>query len=174
MPTNVHQWNVQLPTPGNDVAPAAPPGTTSGSNFRAFLGYGLLRPFRRDRKTDFAAAGGEALVRSCVGQILGTLCSDPTGLHQGELPWRPEFGSLLYFLRFKKGPMLQELGRVYVAQALARWEPRVQLSASQISFDDSTRILTISVRYNVIDKNVPGNAVILRDVEQTVSLPLAA
>ena len=37
-----------------------------------FLGFGLLRPFRRDRKADFAAAGGEALLRSAVGQILGT------------------------------------------------------------------------------------------------------
>jgi hypothetical protein len=31
-----------------------------------FLGFGLLRPVRRDRKADFAAAGGEALVRSAA------------------------------------------------------------------------------------------------------------
>jgi hypothetical protein len=40
-----------------------------------FLGFGLLRPFQRDLRSDFAAAGGERLIRSAVGQILGTMGS---------------------------------------------------------------------------------------------------
>ena len=39
------------------------------------FGFGLLRPFQRDRRSDFAAAGGERVVRSAVGQVLGTIGS---------------------------------------------------------------------------------------------------
>jgi len=138
----------------------------------SFLGTGLLRPFRRDQKLDFASASGETLVRACVGQILGTMCANDTGTVQGELPWRPEFGSLLYYLKHHKGPLLQQLAQVYVARALARWEPRVVITASQVTLSET--LLTIRIRYNVIDRNVPGNQVVLRDIDQTISIPLAA
>lgn len=134
-----------------------------------FLGFGLLRPFRRDRKADFAAAGGEALVRSAVGQILGTMSS--SDFTQGELPWRTEFGSLLHLLRHQKNDaVLQELARVHVADALKRWEPRVQLTSVQVTRerDRGENVLAIRLRYNVIDRNVPGNNVIVAGVEQTV------
>jgi hypothetical protein len=38
-----------------------------------FLGFGLLQPFQRDGRADWVAAGGEPLIRSAVGQILGTI-----------------------------------------------------------------------------------------------------
>lgn len=134
-----------------------------------FLGFGLLRPFRRDRKADFAAAGGEALVRSAVGQILGTMAS--SDFTQGELPWRTEFGSLLHLLRHQKNDaVLQELARVHVADALKRWEPRVQLTSVQVTRerDRGENVLAIRLRYNIISANVPGNNVIVAGVEQTV------
>lgn len=62
-----------------------------------FLGFGLLRPLRRDQKADFAAAGGGQFIRSAVGQILGTVGS--SDFTQRELPWRTDFGSLLHVLR---------------------------------------------------------------------------
>jgi phage baseplate assembly protein W len=134
-----------------------------------FLGFGLLRPFRRDRKADFAAAGGEALVRSAVGQILGTMAS--SDFTQGELPWRTEFGSLLHLLRHQKNDaVLQELARVHVADALKRWEPRVQLTSVQVTRerDRGENVLAIRLRYNIISANVPGNNVILQGIEQLV------
>lgn len=134
-----------------------------------FLGFGLLRPFRRDRKADFAAAGGEALVRSAVGQILGTMAS--SDFTQGELPWRTEFGSLLHLLRHQKNDaVLQELARVHVADALKRWEPRVQLTSVQVTreHDRGENVLAIRLRYNIISANVPGNNVLIAGVEQTV------
>jgi hypothetical protein len=134
-----------------------------------FLGFGLLRPFRRDRKADFAAAGGEALVRSAVGQILGTMAS--SDFTQGELPWRTEFGSLLHLLRHQKNDaVLQELARVHVADALKRWEPRVQLTSVQVTRerDRGENVLALRIRYNIISANVPGNNVILAGMEQTV------
>ena len=138
---------------------------------QAFLGFGLLRPFRRDQKADFAASGAEQVIRSAVGQILGTVGS--SDFTQGELPWRTEFGSLLHLLRHQKNDrVLQELARVYVVDALKRWEPRVVVTAVQVAREqqDGENVLAIRLRYNVISTNVPGNNVILPGIEQTVML----
>jgi len=134
-----------------------------------FLGYGLLRPFRRDRKADLAAGGGEALIRSAVGQILGTMAGSE--YTQGELPWRTELGSLLHLLRHQKNDaVLQELARVHVVDALKRWEPRVQVTSVKVTRErqDGESVLAIRLRYNIISANTPGNNVILAGIEQTV------
>ena len=137
----------------------------------AHLGFGLLRPFRRDEKNDFANAGGAALVRSAVGQILGTRsAADYT---QGELKWNTEFGSLLYFLRHINNDVaLQELAKLRVVEALKRWEPRLLVKAVDISkestADGDDNVLVIRLVYDLIDTNVPGNNVILPDIEQRV------
>ena len=134
-----------------------------------FLGFGLLRPLQRDQKADFAAAGGEQLIRSAVGQILGTIgSSDST---PGELPWRTDFGSLLHRLRHQKNDnLLQELARVYVVDALKRWEPRVVVTEVQLSREqhDGKNVLAIHLRYNVISTNTPESDVILGAIEQRV------
>jgi phage baseplate assembly protein W len=136
-----------------------------------FLGFGLLRPFRRDQKADFAAAGGAAVVKSAVGQVLGTIGASE--FTQGELPWRTEFGSLLHLLRHQKNDhVLQELARVYVVDALKRWEPRVVVTSVDVTRDDQSgeNILTIRIRYNILSTNTPGNNVLLSGVEQTIQL----
>ena len=136
-----------------------------------FLGNGLLRPFRRDQKADFAAAGGEEVIKSAVGQVLGTMGS--SDFTQGELPWRTEFGSLLHLLRHQKNDhVLQELARVYVVDALKRWEPRVQVTSVEVTRErlEGENVLAIRVRYNVISTNTPGNNVIVAAVEQTVQV----
>jgi phage baseplate assembly protein W len=135
------------------------------------LGRGLSIPFRRDRQRDFAAASGEALVRSAVAQVLGTVgASDFT---QGELPWRTEFGSLLHLLRHQKNDVaLREMAKVYVQDALRRWEPRImvtRLDAERLE-DSAGSKLVLRLRYNVIQRNVPGNQVLLEGIEQTIAL----
>jgi phage baseplate assembly protein W len=92
---------------------------------------------------------------------------------QGELPWRTEFGSLLHLLRHQKNDaVLQELARVHVADALKRWEPRVQLTSVQVTAerDPGENVLALRIRYNVISANTPGNNVIVAGVEQAVVL----
>ena len=131
--------------------------------------HGLLGPFRRDRKQDFAAGDGDALVRSAVGQILGTMAASE--FTQGEMPWRTEFGSLLHLLRHQKNDaVLQELARVHVADALKRWEPRVQLTSVQVTREPDRRenVLAIRLRYNIISTNVPGGDVSAGDLESTI------
>ena len=136
-----------------------------------FLGFGLLRPFVRDQKLDFASAGGVKLIQSAVGQILGTVgASDFT---QGELDWRTEFGSTLHLLRHQNNDdVLQELARIFVIEALRRFEPRIILTETRVTREskDGENVLAIRIRYNVIDTNVPGNNVLLEGVEQTVTV----
>lgn len=134
----------------------------------AFLG--LIRPFQRDGRADFAAATGEQLIRSAIGQILGTIgASDAT---PGELPWRTEFGSLLYRLRHQKNDaVLQELARVYVVDAVKRWEPHIVITAVQIQREplDGENVLAIRLQYDVVSSNLSGN-VVLSGIVQTVRL----
>ena len=129
---------------------------------------GLIRPFQRDGRSDIAAATGEQLIRSAIGQILGTIgASDTT---PGELPWRTEFGSLLYRLRHQRNDaVLQELARVYVVDALKRWEPRIVVTAVEIRRErqGGENVLAIRLRYDVVSTTTPATSVALSGIEQT-------
>lgn len=162
----LYSWTLATPAPV-EVAPVVAALAARAPD--DFLGRGLVAPLRRDLKNDFATASGAALVRACVLQILGTWCSsEPTA---GELPWRPEFGSQLFLLRHRNNNVaLAEVARAYVAEAIARWEPRVTVTEVAIRAVD--RELRIDVTFEVIDRNTPGNAVVLP--EQTVTLALSA
>jgi phage baseplate assembly protein W len=133
----------------------------------AFLGFGLIRPFRRI-KSDFASTGGRSLVESAAGQILGTRASGET--MQGEIPWRPEFGSRFYLLKHRKGPAVAELALVYAREAFQRWEPRLTVTAVEAVFDTQRRATAIRIRFELIDQNVPGNQVIVDNGELEVPL----
>jgi phage baseplate assembly protein W len=86
----------------------------------ALVGRGIVRPFQRDEKADYANATGRRLVLSNVGQVLGT----PVG----SIPWRRAFGSRLYLLRHRPDhPAFRSLARFFAAEALGRWERRVRV-----------------------------------------------
>jgi phage baseplate assembly protein W len=93
---------------------------------------------------------------------------------QGEVKWRPTFGSRLYLLKHKKGPSLPAMAQFYVADALSRWEPRVTNVRVTATFFPSQLMLTIDLLYDVIARNVPGNMVLFPGVTQTVNVPMAA
>lgn len=142
---------------------------------KAYLGYGLLAPFVRDQKGDFANAGGVELVKSCVAEVLGTDCASEDGKVQGELPWDPEFGSLLFLLRHRQmDEVLVQVARVYIADALRRWEPRVRLSDVQFEKVKSSETVQIPdaflvhLTYDFISENSDANQVVLSDINQTV------
>lgn len=82
------------------------------------------------------------------------------------------FGSLLHVLRHQKNDaVLQELARIHVVDALKRWEPRVRVTSVQVSRErqDGENVLSIRVRYDLIDRQVPGNNVLIPDIEQVVT-----
>ena len=55
---------------------------------------GLLIPFRRDEKRDFANGTDDELQRSKARQE--ALTDGPSPTTQGELPWRTRFGSSFF------------------------------------------------------------------------------
>ena len=87
---------------------------------------GLLVPFRRDKKRDFASGVGADLLRSDAEQALGT--------QPGELAWRTEFGTELDRLRHRGNTeIVRELGRVYTRDAIKRWLPTAELTKFSIT-----------------------------------------
>ena len=108
------------------------------------LVQGLLTPFRRDRKRDFASGSGADLLASKVRQALMTRGATPRS--SGELPWRTAFGAGLDLLRHQRNDAaLAELARVYVRDALRRWVPEVDLIEAAVARDDAT--IQLRVRY---------------------------
>ncbi len=144
--------------------------------FADIIGFGILTPFRRG-PSDFVAGGDVAFLQSMIGQVLGTAAS--SDYTQGELPWRPEFGSLLHFLRHRpNNATTAELARVYVTEALARWVPQVRLKdvalERKVDSNGEETILLVRIVYDIVGLSRPGNAVLVPDVSQAVTLALAA
>lgn len=107
------------------------------------FGRGILRPFLRDEKNDFANAAGEQNVRACIGQILGT--------RKGEIRWRRAFGADLHLLLHRpQNPALEDYAALLVRNALQRWEPRAQLRSVKVERREPG-VLSLEVRYNLVD-----------------------
>ena len=105
---------------------------------------GLLVPFRRDRKRDFATGTGADLLGSKVLQAVMTVGATPRS--SGELPWRTSFGAGLDLLRHQRNDAaLAELARVQVRDALRRWVPEAELVGVDVAREDAT--LTLRVRF---------------------------
>lgn len=142
------------------------------------LGFGLIAPFQRDQKGDFANSGGLTLIKSSIRQILGVRGADERT--QGELPWRTEFGSVLHRLRHSNNDeALEDIAQVFVADAIARFEPRVSLLDVEFERKDHeifgpNTILVIRVFFNVITEDNARNNVIIPDQVVEVDLPLLA
>lgn len=133
---------------------------------------GLLRPFRRDQKNDFANGAGRELFQSRVGQILGTKCTSAVG--PGELRWRPEFGSRLHLLRHKKiTPINRELARFYAQEAIGRWDSRVVVTSCTLARNASApaelarRALVVNITFDVVSRG----AVLAKGLTASTTLP---
>ncbi len=114
---------------------------------------GLLVPFRRDRKRDFATGNGDELLASKVLQVLATEGAGPRT--SGELPWRTAFGTPLHLLRHQRNEhALAELARIYVRDALRRWVPEAELVSVTASRDGATLRLRVRFRTPLFHREV--------------------
>lgn len=161
---------VDVPATQSPAAAALPP-LSSRDPLAPFLGYGLITPFQRDRKDDFAQDGGAKLVASAVRQVLGTRGATQTS--QGELPWRTEFGSQLHLLRHVNNDQVAaELARVYVTEAITRWEPRANVTNVEVvpqstpEFGPLSR-MQIRVSYDV-QQPEPGSGAVVLSSQSTI------
>jgi phage baseplate assembly protein W len=106
---------------------------------------GLLTPFRRDRKRDFASDDGDDLLASKVLEVLAT--EGATARSSGELPWRTAFGTPLQLLRHQNNDVaLTELARVYVRDAFRRWLPEATLVSVAVARDGPVLALRVQFR----------------------------
>lgn len=138
----------------------------TGEAFTQGVGVrGLMRPFHRSG-SDLESDTGAALVMANVGQILITECDGPDG--PGELPWRPEFGSVLRLLRLRQNSAaLAEQARAFVAGAVKRWEPRCRVTQVTVQRDGTT--LSLLVRWDLL-ANKGGGLVLVSGLETRVAL----
>jgi phage baseplate assembly protein W len=169
MPTT-YSWSLVpdptpvVPTPAQAATTQAATNTSKG--LPSFLGQGLIRPFQRDLKNDFASDSGSNLVVACVGQILGTRADSAAG--PGELPWRTDFGSRLHLVRHRNNnDVANNLATVMVQEALTAWEPRVTAVTASVEPTSNPRVMQVRVKYNVVDR---GGSTILAD--QTANVPV--
>jgi hypothetical protein len=114
---------------------------------------GLLTPFMRDRKRDFASATGPELLASKVVQVIAT--EGDTAASGGELPWRTAFGSGFQTLRHQNSnDALAALGHVYARDGLGRWVPEAELIGVTVTRDGGA--LYVRVRFRAASLGAHG------------------
>jgi phage baseplate assembly protein W len=115
------------------------------------FGVGVLRPFRRTPQGKINIGGGQALLASNVGQVLGT--------NPGEVRWRPSFGVNLTNLRQRANTLAApDLARVSIGSAIGRWVKKVQLTEvviEPITFGSQNR-LDVTVLWTASEGKVSG------------------
>lgn len=150
------------PTPGS-----VPDSSTSSTGQPSFFGSGILRPFQRDQKNDFAHGTGLALIAASVAQVLGTKAGGPG--YAGEVPWRTQFGSRFHLLRHRnRTETLVEVARFYAGEALGRWLPSVRVTAVEaVTQPGETNTTRLRIRFDVVDTSGTVQA---RDLEAFVPL----
>ncbi|MBI5788695.1 MAG: GPW/gp25 family protein [Candidatus Schekmanbacteria bacterium] len=124
-----------------------------------FLGKGIKFPFQFNviggTETSVAVSEKYEHINESLQQILAT--------SPGERVMLPEFGSRLRELLFEpNNAVLKTLARVYVIDAIKRWEKRV--TVKEVYVDDSPQnleqgLINIHIGYEVIKDQVRGNMV---------------
>ena len=110
---------------------------------REFLGQGFAFPLQTTPRGGLALAGGVTDIEQSIRIILETA--------PGERVMRPEFGCRVHELVFApRNASTEGLLIYYVEDALARWEPRIQVQEVEIrpseGREDSTLLVYIHYR----------------------------
>ena len=126
------------------------------------FGHGIICPFQRDGKNDFANADGKRLLSSDIGELLGVL--GPTPTKPGELPWRTDLGSRLNTLRHRRlhAEMIRATAEQMTAGPVRQWEPRVRPGRTYITTEDDN---TMRIRFSYVPVGVRQDATIVQIFE---------
>ena len=117
------------------------------------LGAGWAFPPQVNSRGEIALAYGERDIEQAIRIILGTA--------KGERPMRPEFGSNLHTLVFApNNTSTATTVAYYVEEALARWEPRIDVVDVDVSSEGrDDGVMHVAVRYKVRATNDERNLV---------------
>jgi phage baseplate assembly protein W len=118
----------------------------------SFLGTGWSFPFAPDAGGDVALVSDEEDIRQAIRIILGTT--------PGERVMRPDFGAGLAALVFEPiTTTTMALARHHVAEALVRWEPRIDSVTVDVTAEPAAGRLMIDITYRVRATNTFYNLV---------------
>lgn len=145
-------------TTSSDVVPNAAPFTAS---------RGLLLPFVRNQRDDFANAGGREMHVARVRlfcQVRG-----PTERGPGEIPWRPQDGAALQNLRHANNTrMFRAMAAHLLNDAFRRSLPGYTLT-DVVSARPEKGVTLLTLKFDVEQGNAPPE----RDLTVEVAIPTA-
>ena len=110
---------------------------------------GLLYPLRRGA-SDFAHGTGPDLLKSNIRKVVATKAASPDGVYLGEYPHRLNFGSQVDRMRHAcPARIAKDISRVYVTDAVSRWEPRATVApdAMQFTEEQGGQLLRMGIVY---------------------------
>jgi phage baseplate assembly protein W len=112
---------------------------------REYIGQGLAFPLQVNPQGGIALASGEHDVEQAIRIILSTA--------PGERVMRPEFGCRIHELIFApQDAATESLVVYYVEEALAQWEPRIDVQEVDVSADPGRDgALLVEIKYRVKD-----------------------
>jgi phage baseplate assembly protein W len=112
---------------------------------REFLGQGLAYPLQISQQGGIALARGVNDIEQAIRIILGT--------SPGERVMRPEFGCRIHELVFAPdNAATRRLVAYYVEEALARWEPRIEVHEVDAQSDPGLDgALLVDIKYRIKD-----------------------
>lgn len=118
-----------------------------------FLGSGWKFPPRLDSRGRIELVHQEQDIEEAIRMIVLT--------RRGERPMRPEFGCEVHDLIFSPNdPTTGGLAKRYVTEALARWEPRIEVMNVHTEADpERDNCLMIHVQYRIPATNNERNLV---------------
>ena len=119
----------------------------------AFVGAGWSFPLRTDATGSIALSSGDRELEEAIALVLGTA--------PGERPMRPEYGCAIHDFVFAPADATTA-GRIAyeVRASLERWEPRIEVTDVEITFDPGdAATLYVDVHYVQRGTNNPRNLV---------------
>lgn len=120
-------------------------------------GHGIICPFQRDGKGDFANSNGLKLLKSDITELIGII--GPTVQQPGELPWNTDIGSRV--LTMKHRTVNAEIDNATAGQmveaAVRAWEPRARAGQTELVTDLVAQKITIKFSYIPKGRYSSGN-----------------
>lgn len=110
-------------------------------------GRGVVCPFQRDGKGDFANAGGTALLSSDVGELMGII--GPSGGRPGEVAWNTDLGSRLISLNHRKlhSELVRTNAEIMINEVVRIWEDRLRVGPITVTPDEKRRSLNVKTKF---------------------------
>jgi len=117
-----------------------------------FIGRGFPFPLRIDERGSMSLVGGTEALEKSIALVISTA--------PGERPFRPNFGCRIWELMFEPiNSNTVGLMEMYVQEALAMWEPRIEVEEVLVEPSDRDGVVDINIDYVVRSTNDRRNLV---------------